>query len=198
MHNLSCRGGGGIYQFEIAQAVRRYVMVNYQNGLLILFEKFIARFIERHRQNIFPGRWDQIQLRVQSEGKTFHLAWRKDDNKSVFRLIPDILLETLWGLPLLVIDTKYKQLNAEQRMLGVSESDIYQMLAYLVRLECPHGLILYPQAADEHAHRTRFDFEKQGGQVTVATVNLRRPIHQTQLFIQELKELFTQIFAVSA
>jgi 5-methylcytosine-specific restriction enzyme subunit McrC len=162
-----------------------------------LFEKFIARFIERHRRNIFPGRWDQMQIRVQSEGKSIHLARRKDDNKSVFHLIPDITLETSWGLTLLVLDTKYKQLNAEQRFLGVSEGDIYQMLAYLVRLECPQGLILYPQAADVYDHRQRFDFEKQGGQVMVATVNLRRPIHQTQVFIQEFRELFTQILAVS-
>jgi 5-methylcytosine-specific restriction enzyme subunit McrC len=164
----------------------------------VLFEEFVARFLQHHRQTIFPERWQDFQFRIQSEGKATHLAWRSSDNTSVFKLVPDVALENLAGKPLLILDTKYKTLDLEQRKMGVSEGDFYQMLAYLVRMNCDRGLILYPQSADGMSSRQFFQIEDQSGQVLVATINLRQPIEQTQALIQEFGEIFVHALLVPA
>jgi 5-methylcytosine-specific restriction enzyme subunit McrC len=161
----------------------------------LLFEEFVASFLQRHRQNIFPDGWGNLQFSIQSKGKSNYLARRAPDNTLVFKLIPDVVLHNLSGIPLLILDTKYTTLQPEQRKLGVSEGDFYQMLAYLVRMNCDHGLILYPQASLNRTSRQSFQIEDRSKRIQVATINLHQPINQTQAIINEFKDTFTGILS---
>jgi 5-methylcytosine-specific restriction enzyme subunit McrC len=165
----------------------------------LLFERFVGGFLARQWQAIFPTQWEEIQTRFQANERSFYLAKRTSDEKSVFKLIPDILLENRWGQQTrLVVDTKYKHLNPEQRKLGVSEGDFYQMLAYLKGLECPRGLILYPQTASRTKLYERFEVKHQDAFISAATINLRQPLQDVDVLIQEFRELFTQILQFPA
>ncbi|MBE0410926.1 MAG: hypothetical protein IBX69_14495 [Anaerolineales bacterium] len=161
----------------------------------LLFEEFVASFLQRHRQSIFPHGWGNLQFRIQSKGEATYLARRSPDNASVFKLVPDVVLHNLSGVPLVILDTKYKTLLPEQRKLGVSEGDFYQMLAYLTRMNCDHGLILYPQVSTGQTFRQLFQIESRSERILVATINLHQPIERTTALIHEFKETFTGALA---
>ncbi|MFU8773035.1 MAG: 5-methylcytosine restriction system specificity protein McrC, partial [Anaerolineales bacterium] len=122
-------------------------------------------------------------------------ARRAPDNASVFKLVPDVVLHNLSGVPLVILDTKYKTLLPEQRKLGVSEGDFYQMLAYLTRMNCDHGLILYPQVSTGQTFRQLFQIESRSERILVATINLHQPIERTTALIHEFKETFAGALA---
>ncbi|MHA1972497.1 MAG: McrC family protein [Candidatus Hodarchaeales archaeon] len=99
-----------------------------------LFEEFIAEFIRRNRRKLgLVG----VDIRVQDRSKKLVDAPRR-----LFTLRPDILL--MKDGRKLIIDTKYKELNYEDRRDGVSPADMYQMLAYGVKHECNDCVLLYP------------------------------------------------------
>ncbi len=155
-----------------------------------LFEEFVSRFITRYRSHILPQDWKDVRIRAQSQGQTIYLAERLPDGREVFRLVPDLLLTRPSGNPLLILDTKYKQLDVNRRQLGVSEDDMYQMLAYATRLDCPRTLLLYPQSAA--SSRTLAQFETLGhpNHLVVATINLRQPLNRPDGLVQELRDNF--------
>ena len=62
-----------------------------------------------------------------------HLAYDSNQNRSIFQLRPDIYLET--NEKICILDTKWKKIsnNRGNDNYGISQSDMYQMLAYAVR-----------------------------------------------------------------
>ena len=63
--------------------------------------------------------------------------------RNAFLLRPDILVYQ-GQKPWLVADTKWKRLDPRQTNLGVSETDLYQVLAYAHRFETDRAILLYP------------------------------------------------------
>ena len=65
----------------------------------------------------------------------------------VFQTRPDLLLRR-GGKVIAVIDTKWKRLSADplDRKHGVSQADVYQMMAYARLYECERLMLLYPSA----------------------------------------------------
>jgi 5-methylcytosine-specific restriction enzyme subunit McrC len=154
-----------------------------------LFEEFVFRFIAQHRRVILPEAWQNTRIRAQSRGRQIYLAKRLPGHKPVFRLFPDIAFVRPSGKTFLILDTKYKWLDPKRHRLGVSEGDIYQMLAYATRLNCPQTLLLYPQWAG--ASKTNAQFMTQGypARLSVATLNLRQPLNRPQNLVGELRDI---------
>ena len=90
---------------------------------------------------------------------------------------------------MLVIDTKYKRLEPGQRQLGIAEDDVYQMLAYFIRLSCPCVLLLYPSSANQPPLRARFEIANHPGQLLAATLNLNQPLETHGPLSQELRDI---------
>ena len=86
-----------------------------------LFETFVSRVMQ---SVLAPG-----STRLQHTGR-YALTAR---DQSVFALRPDI-----------VIDTKWKPLNPDDRVVGVEQSDVYQMLAYAHAYDAGRVILLYP------------------------------------------------------
>ena len=57
----------------------------------------------------------------------------------MFALRPDIVVDND-----IVIDTKWKTLSPGDRVVGVEQSDVYQMLAYAHAYEAARVVMLYP------------------------------------------------------
>jgi 5-methylcytosine-specific restriction enzyme subunit McrC len=116
-----------------------------------LFEDFLFGFIKEKFQYI-PSIAD-IQSQGGKTGKQIPLAVEKDKfgnflNNS-FKLKPDIYISK--ELEDIILDSKYKAIYTKEEALendynknGVSISDIYQMLAYTVKLEVKTCHLLYP------------------------------------------------------
>ena len=89
------------------------------------------------------------------DGKQRPLAQEKDETDTVikqsFRLKPDIYISR--DLDDIILDTKYKAIYTKEEALeidrkksGVSISDVYQMLAYTVKLNVNTCHLIYPDA----------------------------------------------------
>ena len=158
-----------------------------------LFERFVFRFLGRHRTAILPSEWHDCALRPQSTGTVTHLAHR--EGRAVFRLEPDIALCRPDGSLPLLIDTKYKQLDDRARAGGVSQADMYQMYAYAHRYACPRILLLYPQTSGmTEPMRVRFTLE-DGGTIEAATLDLRVELGKPegiQQLIDELRKIIKE------
>jgi len=118
------------------------------------------------------------------------------DHKPVFRLKPDLAFRDRNQFPLL-LDAKYKLLNEADIKLGVSQSDFYQMHAYLYRYNCPRVLLLYPQTAalSEPLH-TRFALEDSDKVIMAATVDLRVELGKREGrddLIKEMTKIFQEV-----
>ncbi|WP_044173585.1 McrC family protein [Flectobacillus major] len=91
----------------------------------VVFEEFIFGIIETHFSDRKPN----------AQGKGFLTE------QSVFQIKNDIILQN----PNLVIDTKYKIRDKKDSKKGISQTDMYQMLAYSIRREIDQVLLIYPK-----------------------------------------------------
>jgi len=94
-----------------------------------LFEDFIYGFIEKEVDGV----------KATSQAGSKHL----DENKT-FALRPDLILETKERK--VIADTKYKMVYKDPNdpKNGISQSDLYQVLAYAVRFKIEDVILLYP------------------------------------------------------
>jgi 5-methylcytosine-specific restriction enzyme subunit McrC len=125
-----------------------------------LFEEYIGRLVSR----ALAG----SEFRVTLQGGRLFCLTSLDDERPVFQTKPDILI---WraGQVTHVIDTKWKKISAriDDPKQGVSQADVYQMMAYAHLYRAPRLTLLYPHHAglgDDEGIRARF---RVSGQETV-------------------------------
>jgi 5-methylcytosine-specific restriction enzyme subunit McrC len=102
-----------------------------------LFQGFIGKVIEDNKEKLgFSNHTIRTQQGIGYLAESY-------DGKRSFQLVPDITIynETI----ALVIDTKYKRLDPDDRKLGVSSADMYQMYAYANKLNIKKVMLLYPK-----------------------------------------------------
>ncbi|MCD4730699.1 MAG: McrC family protein [Bacteroidales bacterium] len=155
----------------------------------LLFERFIARFIKENRDAILPESLINCDIYMQSNRRAFA---KNSDGKNVFYLQPDIIFKEGNSVKL-IIDTKYKVLNKNDRKYGVSISDMYQMAAYASRYECSNVILLYPRVADVNGSiLEKYVLEKIDCTIKIATVDLRVDLMNStnkQKLIRDIKEI---------
>lgn len=103
-----------------------------------LFEAYIAALARRALHN--------TDLTVHSQGGLrYCLMEEGEGGRQRFQTTPDILIKRN-GQVVMVIDTKWKMIgrNPEDKKRGVSQSDVYQMMAYARLYECREVMLLYP------------------------------------------------------
>lgn len=158
-----------------------------------LFEEFVYRFVERHRRRILPDGWRDLRITAKSSGRTVYLAEKVPGGEQVFRLVPDLLFTKRSDRPVLVLDTKYKQLDQTRRQWGVSREDVYQMLAYTTRLDCPDMVLLYPRSPRSPRGPLTVRIVGQRSRLIVAIVSLRQPLDEPADLIQDMRQIFKEI-----
>lgn len=103
-----------------------------------LFEEYIGRMVMRALSG------SRLQV-VRQGGKIYCL---EGDSGGLFQTRPDILIKD--GASVVqVIDTKWKRIAAhlDDKKRGVSQSDVYQMMAYGSLYDCPRLTLMYPHHA---------------------------------------------------
>lgn len=148
-----------------------------------VFEDFIFGFIDKELEKIS----------AKAQRSDIHL-----DEGKVFNLKPDLWLKTEYKS--LIADTKYKIVYSDEKDLqkGISQSDLYQMLAYAVRFEVDEIIIFYPntlkQGQEEQTELTIIDALANGKKVTIRAFQLpiiNKKILETELVMKtDLSELF--------
>lgn len=138
-----------------------------------VFEDFIFGFIDKELEEITAK------------------AQRSDtylDKEEKFMLKPDLWLKTLNKS--LIADTKYKIVYSDEKdpKKGISQNDLYQMLAYAVRFNVEEIILFYPntikQNQEEETKFTIKDTFADGKEITIRAFQL--PIINRELLDREL------------
>jgi len=148
-----------------------------------VFEDFIFGFIDKELEKVTAKA--QRSDTYLDEGKAFNLKpdlWLKTDDKS------------------LIADTKYKIVYSDEKdpKKGISQNDLYQMLAYAVRFEVNEIILFYPntikQVQVEETELTIKDALADGKEISIRAFQLpiiNRALLETDLEAKTgLSELF--------
>ena len=148
-----------------------------------VFEDFIFGFINKELEKVTAKA--QRSDTYLDEGKAFNLKpdlWLKTDHKS------------------LIADTKYKIVYSDEKdpKKGISQNDLYQMLAYAVRFEVDEIILFYPntikQGQEEETELTIKDALADGKEISIRAFQLpiiNRTLLETDLEVKtDLSDLF--------
>jgi 5-methylcytosine-specific restriction enzyme subunit McrC len=151
-----------------------------------IFEDFIFGFIEKELE----------EVTAKAQRSDIYL----DENRT-FNLKPDLWLKTKEKS--LIADTKYKIVysNEQDPKKGISQNDLYQMLAYAVRFKVDEIILFYPntmkQNQEEATAFTIKDLLAEGKEISIKAFQLpviNRAILGNKLDVKtDLRELFDSI-----
>jgi 5-methylcytosine-specific restriction enzyme subunit McrC len=139
-----------------------------------VFEDFIFGFIDKEL--------DEVTAKAQRSDTYL-------DEAKTFNLKPDLWLKTKEKS--LIADTKYKIVYSDEKdpKKGISQNDLYQMLAYAVRFKVDEIILFYPntlkQAQEENTELTIKDALAQDKEISVKAFQL--PIINRELLATELE-----------
>lgn len=103
----------------------------------VLFEEYVGRLISR----ALVG----TELTVSLQGGRLFCLTAETSGRGVFQTKPDILIRRA-GTVIHLIDTKWKRISSrmDHPKQGVSQGDVYQMMAYAQLYRAPRLTLLYP------------------------------------------------------
>ena len=159
-----------------------------------LFEEYIGRLMERAAS----GTGYQVSL----QGGRKDCLFEVETDLSFFQTKPDILIRR-GGDITHIVDTKWKRMTPkiDDPKQGVSQADVYQMMAYGRIYNCTNVLLLYPHHAVLPSEKIFQHYSignaKSDESLFVATIDLSASKHKQQ---QDVRALFSQItgFEVNA
>lgn len=152
------------YQQTSAGAIVGHALLFEMN---VLFEKYVERLLSR----ALAG----TGLRVSSQSGYRDCLYEGDIGR--FRTRPDLIVRDTDGIAL-IIDTKWKRMTPriDDPKQGVSQADVYQLMAYGKLYDCPNVVLLYPHHGDlpPDPIRQRYSIGTKGSEETliVATQDL--------------------------
>lgn len=150
-----------------------------------VFEDFIFGFIDKELEDV----------KAKSQRSDTYL-----DEDKTFNLKPDLWIKT--ASKSFIADTKYKIVYSDDKdpKKGISQNDLYQMLAYAVRFEVDEIILFYPntlkQNQEEDTQMIIKDALANGKEITIRAFQL--PIINRDIFEKEynprlkLNELFSR------
>lgn len=140
----------------------------------VLFEEYVARLFRR----ALAG----SGLAVSAQGGHRHCLYEADMGR--FRTRPDLLIRQ-GAETSLIVDTKWKRMTRriDDPKRGVSQSDVYQLMAYGQLYACPRVVLLYPHHSGLPDDRVlqRYSVALPGAQESlfVATLDVTKSIQQS-------------------
>jgi 5-methylcytosine-specific restriction enzyme subunit McrC len=101
-----------------------------------LFELYVGAELRKNA-------WSE-GLRVREQGPQKYLAQRVDSDQNVFMMKPDISFLNTKNQVVAIADAKWKLLDEDQRKLGITQTDLYQMESYATRYRVKQLFLVYP------------------------------------------------------
>ena len=112
----------------------------------VLFESFVAYHLKKYVAN------KKCEYEIKTQDKSKHLLKYDEQGKECnqFQIMPDLVCRNAKdnNQTLFIADTKWKILDFNRNDYGISQSDLYQLFAYLAKYQCDKGYLIYPKIAD--------------------------------------------------
>jgi len=147
---------------------------------------------------LFRGRilggteYEHCAILEKAHGSHKYLA-KDDKGKDIFMLEPDIIFKNKDGTVPLIIDTKYKILNGEDRKKGIIQQDMYQATVYAQVYKCQRVFLIYPQMDNMAPIQKNFRLNGINACIEVKTVNLSIDLPKEELkIIDELNKIVSE------
>ncbi|MCB0729127.1 MAG: hypothetical protein KDD00_16790, partial [Ignavibacteriae bacterium] len=140
-----------------------------------IFEDFVFGFIDKEIPDI----------KAKSQTSSIFL-----DEDEIFNLNPDLFIET--DFKSLIADTKYKIVYSDEKdpKKGISQSDLYQMMAYAVRFDVDEVMLFYPNTVNimnnECTELSIIDELAGGRKINIKAFQL--PVLNKEVLNQELEK----------
>ena len=149
-----------------------------------LFESFVAWCLKRTLNEKYL---------VKSQEKAKFLAQKGE--KDIFQIRPDIVIykkSDSKNSPLIIADTKWKILDDNEKNSSISQSDLYQIFAYLAKYQCQKGILIYPKIDGYEQKPTTFIYKAKSNLPNNKTQDLTQENSQnkTPKPLQHKLELF--------
>ena len=146
----------------------------------VLFEEYVARLLI----SALSG----TGLVVSAQGGHRDCLFQGETGR--FRTRPDLIVRR-GGEVALIVDTKWKRIkHIDDPKKGVSQSDVYQLMAYGQLYECPDVMLLYPHHGElpPDPIMERYSIAKPRAQesLLVATLDATRPRRTHQAALRDL------------
>jgi 5-methylcytosine-specific restriction enzyme subunit McrC len=108
-----------------------------------LFEEFIFEMLKNIQSEKIKN--------IQSEKPRLNIFTEINDNKeTLFQLKPDILINVNKEKTAeIILDTKYKKISENEKKMGISQSDVYQLFTYSKYYNSTRNILLYPEYIDK-------------------------------------------------
>jgi 5-methylcytosine-specific restriction enzyme subunit McrC len=122
------------------------VVVGKNPAVALLFDmnRVFEAFIASRMRKVVQGFGNKLR----AQGPQRYLGEEQDSQKKLFLLRPDMSVLDCGGQIVFIADTKWKLLDASDSKYGVSQTDIYQMLAYGTQYNCQRLALVYPAHSD--------------------------------------------------
>lgn len=158
------------------------VSFNYKHSLKLfafllpmeyVFEDFIFGFIDKELGNV----------KAKAQDTSTYLAER-----NIFQLKPDLILRI--GDKKLIADTKYKIVYSDEKdpKKGISQNDLYQMLAYAVRFKINDIILFYPNTITNYQDKvSELEIVDEFSKKTIHVRSYQLPIINHAMFNEDYR-----------
>lgn len=123
-----------------------------QNAFALLFDmnELFESFVAWHLKRYVAQKGYKCQIKTQESNR--YLLEVGGEPK--FQIKPDIVCRKDNAV-IFIADTKWKILDFNRNDYGISQSDLYQVFAYLAKYQCNKGYLIYPKIdSDSIKHKT--------------------------------------------
>lgn len=152
----------------------------------LLFERYLAIELKRALADSFEVLIQRPQRKL----------LQRSDGVQRFTMKPDLYVQSREGArPVAILDTKWKLLNGEERTMGVSQADVYQMYAYAGSYQVSRVMLLYPRQAGLEHLTSQWKFVNEERIIEIVQIDLEWALRGRRTFRRYLQELFMPRFA---
>lgn len=159
----------------------------------VLFEKYVARLFSRTLASY-------MGLSASAQGGLRPcLFYKKSGQETVgrFETRPDLIVRQ-GGQIILVVDTKWKRIKDSDPKQGVSQADVYQLMAYRQLYKCDNIVLLYPHHGElptEPGIQREYSIASPSARekLFVATLDVTQSHHESECALGGLTKLCTNV-----
>ena len=163
-------------------------------GLSLLFD--MNRLFESYVAIELRQVCRKFDLKVRTQGPQRYLARDTREDRELFLMKPDISLIGDGNKPIAILDTKWKLLDPDERKYGISQADIYQMLAYAHQYDCKELVLIYPKRSKLQEMNPEFVTKTGGIHISVWTLDLKGLVGEAPQITEQLSAKLGQLLAV--
>ncbi len=130
-----------------------------------LFEEFVALRLRK------DARREGYRLKIQDQKNLLNNSGRE-----LFKMKPDMVLLDSQDRVVGILDTKWKLLDKEANNYGISQSDIYQIIAYGIGYKCNRLALIYPKQDKISGKSIELKVQESEFIITVVFVDLKEMV----------------------